>query len=155
MLNFIRRIYANRQRAIFRFWDGTRKRGVDPILVVRALESHPEFNWEVDPQLIEMEDADREAADGAFARIADATRMAFGIPLFDGKHGLTEGELLNLLGFFVGYLNALKKNTSTPLTSPEPTASASLGESDTTSPSVSGSMSGDRKTAAPVASSLP
>lgn len=136
-------IVGGDDRAIFRFHDGRRWRAVDPLVVYRALDAHPTFNWSSDPLLIERDD------DEALQRCVTAVRDAFGLPLFDGKHGLTESECYALLQDFTGYVGYVKKKRDTLPTSPEPTASEPLAAS-TTSPDLDcGCGSGESTDATP------
>lgn len=136
MLNVIRRWLFNRNRAIFRYWDGRKLRRIDPMVVYRRLDSHPDFDWETTP--VEVDAPSDAIAGPALAATAEAVREAFEIPVYDGKRGLTEGELTNLLIDYVEWLNALKKNTSEPPTSPPPTERESSPESTTKPAAVSG-----------------
>jgi hypothetical protein len=122
-LNWIRRRAWNRERAIFRYWDGARWRWIDPFLAFRRLADHPEFDWEKDPALIDF--ADQRTASGCADRTVRAVREVFGIPAFDGSRGtpagLTEAELIALLVAFTAYVTDAKKNTGPPATSSPPT----------------------------------
>lgn len=127
---------GRRTREIFRFWDGRRWRYADPLAVARALENNERFDWTTHPALTATGDLD------ALKVTADAVREAFALPLFDGRHGLTEGECLSLLADFTDYLDSLKKNTSPSPMWPVSTAS------DDPSPTKSSSDSGSTVTEA-------
>lgn len=138
-----------RQRAIFRYWDGTRERGADPAVVYRALVSHPTFDWETHPVLIDTGDKD------ALAITLGAIREVFGVVAWaednDGRStGLTDWETIDLLIQFNWYLGGLKKSTSPTPTLPPPTEPQSSAEtSNSTNVSLdSGSTPGELKTAA-------
>ena len=112
------------------------------MVATRLLESHEQFEWETTPKLIDA--PDRKISDEAAAITADAVRLAFGISEYDGRAGLTEGELISLLIDFSVFLSDVKKNTSDSLISPESSGSpSSPGESEdsTSSNSPSGSTS--------------
>ena len=110
MLNWFRRWIFNRQRAIFRFWNGRKWCYVDPMVAYQKLKNHPEFNLERDTV---FHDAGHE---DATALCLAATRSAFGVVEFDGQtmRGLTETETISLLGTFGAWMDFVKKNTSLP-----------------------------------------
>ena len=115
-----------RERDIFPFWDGKRDRKADPLAAYRALKADPEFNIDVDTELV------ASAGDlDSSAKMAAATRRAFGVPPFEAG-GLTEGECNTLFWAFMLYLNEKKNTDEPPLTSPEPTESTSPIESSAT-----------------------
>lgn len=139
----------DRQRAIFRYWDGTRERGADPAVVYRAFVSHPTFNWETHPVLIDTGDKE------ALTITLGAIREVFGVAAWseDGhgnSSGLTDWETIDLLIQFNHYIGGLKKSTSPTLTSPPPTVQPSSVETsnNTNALSDSGSTPGELKTAA-------
>lgn len=113
---WLARRYANRNRGLFRFFDGVKVREVDPIAVMMALHSHPEFRMDLDPK--------RAIADGdseAMQRMADAVYAAFRVPPFTvpRRPGLTQMEAAELLGVFLLSMDLQKKSTSKPPTSPQ------------------------------------
>lgn len=124
--------FQQRRRLIFKYWDGRRTRYADPIVLLRNLEDHPEFNIDVDPTLALSSVGDREAGE----RTVSAVRAAFGIFPFVDVHsfdGLTELECVALYVEFMEYLDALKKNGSRPPTPPGPSGPepSDILESDT------------------------
>lgn len=142
-----------RQRAIFRYWDGERERGIDPASVWRALVTHPKFNWETHPALID----DQNPAVGreALEITLNAIREVFDVGIWteDAQghaRGLTEWETINILVEFNQYLDSLKKSTNPTPTSPPPTAppSSEIVSASMNASSDSGSTSGEPKTAA-------
>lgn len=148
-----RRNKNERSRDIFRYWDGTRERGADPIKILRALIGDEKFNAEVHPDLALAGDIE------AMAVTMDATRKVFGLSEYsdaDGRDsGLTDGETLELLNRFGEYMESLKKSTSGPLTLPAATA-PSVSEASTTKPaSDSGSTWEEPKPAEPAECSMP
>lgn len=119
MFNFIRRWRLNRQRNIFRFWNGSRECRADPLAVWRSINADPEFSLIKHPEMIDAGDMDA-------IRIGVATvRRIFSIPSLE-KGGLTEQECLDLLIDFFDYTAALKKNINLPLTLRSPMASEPL-----------------------------
>lgn len=136
---FLRRawllIVGGDDRCIFRFYDGQRMRAVDPLVTYRLLDGHAEFNWLSDPKLIERpSDGDPlldRAKDEAMQKCVAAVREAFGLPVFDGRRGLTETECYALLLEFTMYVGAVKKKHDTLPISPEPTGSESSEPSTT------------------------
>jgi len=115
MFNWFYRWFYNRNRAIFRFWDGRRWRCVDPQAVWLSLNTNPEFDIENDPTF--HDNGHRDSTEKCLA----ATRTAFGVESFDGSNmsGLTEDETLGLYCQFGQWIQAVKKNISRPQTSSE------------------------------------
>jgi len=101
-------------RAIFRYFDGTKQRGIDPIAAFRSLVAHPDYDPESTPLLVGAGDA------AAYATMLKAARQVFGVTAWseDGG-GLTETETIELLISFGAYLNSLKKSGNPSLTSHE------------------------------------
>lgn len=116
--NAFERWVIDRRRAIFRFWDGRRVRGVDPIAVVRALRADDEYDEETHLKLADA------GHDDAIRITAAAVRRAFGMAGFAGG-GLTDLECLAVLLQFLNYLTDLKKKIGLLPNSPEPTGPAS------------------------------
>ncbi len=104
-------------RAIFGFWDGSKRRFIDPMIPFRALVQHDEFDWETTPKAIDIGDL---AAMGVTAK---AIRDAFGIaPINESAtSGLTESECVQLLFQFVDWMQGVKKKDSISQTSAPPT----------------------------------
>lgn len=142
LANWIRRKLQDRRRAIFRYWDGRRWRGADPLVAFRRMLNHPRFD--PDTHLAAADRGDQEA----LSIVVEATREIFEIPAWrDDQQGLTEAETLNLIGEFIEYLNALKKNGSRSPTSPEstgPGSSTPTNDVPTNAESVSGSIESER-----------
>lgn len=117
--------YTSRERNIFRFWDGSVQRGIDPLMVANKLLH--DVDIEADMKLASVTCPETEAALG---RIADRVRDVFGIPAFterDGKSsGLTIDEALSLLVRFNNYLADLKKKLDPSLTLPPATDSPTV-----------------------------
>jgi hypothetical protein len=149
MIRWMRNWWRERNRKIFRFWDGARVRRVDPIVVFRALRLVKDFDLENDLTGIASGD------DSACARAIAATRMVFGIQPWNEEDGLTEDETLDVLASFVLWWDELKKNSS-PLpispvaTVPSPASSVS-STADTTQSSACTPTSGAKNCAEQVA----
>jgi len=141
--DWIIRWVFNRNRRIYRFWDGRNRRAADPMVVYQRLLSCDDFDLETTPQLA-------EAGDLNSAEItAEAVRFAFDLPTFDGWQGLTILECMDLLGVYLAYLLALKKNIRrSPTTSHSTDSLADLPPSNS---SDSGSTSTDSENAMPSA----
>jgi len=123
------RLQRSPSRGLFRFSDGLRVREVDPIGVLMALESHPKFRLDLDPKRA-LEDGDQEA----MATMADAVRIAFGVPEFTSpkRPGLTVYECVELLAVFSLYVDSQKKSTKPSPISPASTASTSTASEEPT-----------------------
>ena len=133
MLNMLRRIFLNRHRLLFRFWDGRRIRRVDPVVVMRELMNSEHFSLEDDLKLLEVPDT--RLVLRKTGEISLGVREAFDLlDLEDG--GLTERECVGLCRLFLQYLGHVKKNggstqIASPPTEPLTTEPASAGVSDT------------------------
>jgi hypothetical protein len=106
-------------RGLFSFSDGYRIRSVDPIAVLNAMESHPQYRFDLHPARVL--EGEKEAMDIT----VDAVRQAFGIPPFTapGRPGLTHQECLRLLNAFRVHIAVQKKSTeSTAISSPSTAA---------------------------------
>lgn len=141
----------SRNRNIFRYYDGTRKRGIDPIHVIRSFAAHPTFNADTHIALAVAEEPDYESV----GICVQAVRDIFAVPPWHEKPGwfwtrqagLTEGECLAVLMQFCEFVGALKKNTRPTPTGPAatelspPTPSQDAQEPITSDTSACGSMS--------------
>lgn len=119
---------SKRDRKIFSFWDGTRWRRVDPLVVFRGLVDHPTYNMETHPLLVETGD------DEAYLVMLQATRDVFGIKPLSDDGGLTECETMGVHFAFSDFMVDLKKSISpglTPQSSTEPVSSPAISESPT------------------------
>lgn len=135
MLSRFRRWLWSRRRSIFRYYDGSKTRAIDPIAVAIALHEHPKFTFR---HLQEAAAGDQEAMLIVAATACDV----FGVtPLAaDGKSGLTIPERLELMLVFDVYCLALKKNIAPSPIPPTSTVSTSPKSSEpiTNDTSVSG-----------------
>jgi hypothetical protein len=113
---------AAKRRRIYRFFDGKRWRSIDPMVPFRTLAQHERFDWEKTPQELAaaQQIGDKTLFFQSASNTVDAIRQGFGLKPFD-QGGLTEFECVDLLLRFQEWLNVLKKNTSTPQISMEPT----------------------------------
>ena len=121
MFRFLRNLFSDRRRQIFKFSDGTRTRRVDPFAVLRAIDDHPAWVPHRDsPIMCHADKFGREALATTLQGISDV----FGVKrLQDDGSGLTQEETIQLWLDFIGFLNALKKNIVTPQNSPPATVS--------------------------------
>lgn len=144
MLGFLRKWRANRNRRIFRFWDGTQFRRMDPLEIMSAIETDPEFNPAVHCELVDAGDRDSTLI------LVNMVSRAFQVPAFDGTAGLTIRERIDLYQEFGTWVGALKKNIASKLNSlpssdlerafPKSNAAtiSVIAESSSTSPSSNG-----------------
>lgn len=140
------KIFHDASREIFVYWDGSRLRGIDPMLALRALHSHEIYNPETHPILAEQDD-------GAMQIMVQAGRDVFGLKPYEyRKGGLTETETVSLMVRFTLYLTELKKSTNPSPTSPASTEPPPSDQSATNAGSDSGSTSVAPKPAEPTAS---
>jgi hypothetical protein len=110
-----------RQRRIFRYFDGQRESSADPLAAWIALAEDAEFEIEKHTAAIDAGDSE------AYKVVSRAVRRVFNVkPFADG--GLTDQECLDLLLAFLGYMGSLKKSTNDSLTSSLPTESVSQPE---------------------------
>lgn len=126
LLNFFRR---KPQSKVFRYFDGIRERGIDPIVVMRNLSSHPVFNFQVHPELSNLAPAEgatpaevkqtMQIAAEATKVCVEAAREVFGLKPYDSvtDSGLTEGQALEVLDAFCEWFESLKKATAGRVTS--------------------------------------
>lgn len=115
-----------RQREIFTYWDGSKPRSADPIVVYRALKDDAKFNIDVHPALVDSGDAD------AIGITAAAVRSAFGVKSLDAG-GLTEQECISLLLEYFNWVEDVKKKDSQPLTS-QPASDTTLPPESSATP---------------------
>lgn len=102
------------EKQIFRYFDGKKERGADPIKTFRAILSHPKFNLQEHMASL-MDDgpsADTAVQTEASQIAVDSVREIFGLTGWseDTPDGLTEIETLEVLADFIIYMDGLKKN---------------------------------------------
>lgn len=116
MINLLRRFLFNRNRKIFRFWNGRRVCWADPVECWRELLADEHFDMARDAALMEL--PERVVADVAWVKCVNAVRRVFHVSTADDG-GLTESECVDLFRAFCVYVHALKKNSNpTPTQSP-------------------------------------
>lgn len=102
-------MFTKKERQIFRFYDGEKMVGRDPITIQTKLAtSHAD--WEVDIAL--LRGGTKESFE-AYDRLVSGARNAFGVKAFDevdGKEsGLLDAEVMEILIDYVGFLDEVKK----------------------------------------------
>jgi hypothetical protein len=111
----------NRQRLLFPYWDGSRKRLGDPLRIWRTITTDSTIDLEAMAPLVDL---NREPATSLMLA---AICRAFGVEKFDQdtNTGLTDWEILRLLWSLESYMLALKKNINPGQNLPPSTDSAS------------------------------
>lgn len=137
--------FRARRRAIFRFYDGSRDRAIDPLVAWRTMWEHPTCNPNTD-----FEPAVGIAPDGSSTkydpaaqdRVLDMARQMFGVKAYsEDNPGLTIEETFALLWRFMNYMNTLKKKPAVLPTPSEPSESGSSNPGNSTTAPVSESSS--------------
>jgi hypothetical protein len=151
-------LWSARERAIFRFWDGRRRRRVDPLAVEAALRKHGGDDWhrlilslnELDPATagklpptLQLQHANNRRAAGE--QLAAITRASFGIEPLSDRGGLTVTETFDVLADYLSYMTMLGEAVA-PFVIPSNVSPAPSGGDSTTAPSLA-STSGDKGTA--------
>lgn len=108
-----------RRRLLLSYWDGEHTRRADPFRLWRQLMNHPRAN------LVDMAPLVDQGHEPETTIVIEALAEVFAVKRWNGEFGLTDWEILNLLGALDEFLVALKKNTSPGPISPPPTASTS------------------------------
>lgn len=143
-MGLLSRLFRRRRPATFSYWDGARRRQIDPLAAWRALDQHPTFDLASHPK--QILDGDSEAIGVALPAI----REVFGIqPWSETQKGLTESETLVVLLAFMDYADALKKKPSRSPISPSPTAPPASGPLTPKPGLDSGSISSEPSAAPP------
>lgn len=133
--------WKQRQRAIFRYWDGRRTRAIDPLVAWRKMWEHPTCRPQDDFGPATGMNADGTATpfdQQALDRVLSMAREMFDLqPFSESSPGLTIDETLSVLWTFIAFMNALKKKRAPLPTTLPPTAASSSATSDipTTPPS--------------------
>ena len=113
-----RRRRQEKRRLLLEYWDGQRTRKADPWYLYRALLSQQEVDIvAVAPLVDQMQEPETSQVVGVIAR-------AFQVHRWDPvtQTGLTDCEILNLMGDLDAYLLAVKKKFSVGPTLQPPTA---------------------------------
>jgi hypothetical protein len=94
-----------RQRLLFRYWDGKAVRAIDPFRVYREVRADKSVDLEtIGPLVARWEEP-------ATSQLIDVICRVFGVARFDDKtdEGLTDPEMLNLFADLNDYLDYVKK----------------------------------------------
>ena len=109
-------------RFVFVFFDGQRRRKIDPWKTAMAVWSRPGFDPDALMEVVRSKPLTVRVFE-ASAEIAKHVREAFDVKtLADG--GLTDGECVHLLNDFMDMVGDVKKNTSTSPIAAAPTERA-------------------------------
>jgi hypothetical protein len=139
-----RQWWFNRYRLVFRYWDGSRTRLGDPLVLYRALTAHEDFRAD-DFKLLQM----RELFPKIVEKLAVVYRDVFGVKKPE-EGGLTEHECVANLRAFIEYLGLQKKSTGlTPILRPtteQESSASSVPETSTSADSPSSSISTESNT---------
>lgn len=127
IFRWIRNRRWNKRRLLFRFYDGSKIRSIDPVVAGIALHAHDTFVYR---HLHEAANGDAESQ----LIVAQTASDVFGVAAVDndGSHGLTISERVELMMAFDLWLMALKKNIARSPTSATYTVLTSHGSSETT-----------------------
>lgn len=128
-LGRLARWWRDRSRAIFVYYDGSRRRRADPVAVGAALEeAEPEYisllaeinqpPAALPPGPVRDELAARQRA--AAARLVAMARRAFGLPPLSDADGVTDGEALGVLTQYFLFMEDLADEARPFATSPQP-----------------------------------
>ncbi len=141
--NWLTRRIVHRRRQIFRYFDGRCWRMGDPFRLWRALESHETFNLDT------MHEAIDDGIEPECSIGLAAIQEVFQIAPYDGRNGLQDWELGDLLARFLEYISDVKKKPAPGLTSPAATDPESstdpMDRSETTSCSSDSSSTSNGK----------
>lgn len=121
MFAWLYRLFTHRNDPrLFVYWDGSRRRRIDPLRAFRALSAHPTYRPDVTPIMADAGDPE------ALATMLQAAQDVFDVRPFDEAtgHGLTENEMLDLMVDFTIWLESKKKSMPT-----SPTSSGTTAES--------------------------
>ena len=150
--------FSNKRRNIFRYWDGSRTRAIDPAVAWRMMWEHPECdpNRDFGPATTVGPDNTHVEFDGAAQdRVLSMIRDMFHVKAYaEDSPGLTIDETFGLLWSFMKYMEGLKKKRGPLPTMSAPSASSSSDESSITpQESDSASIESESRSAEPLSSS--
>tara|TARA_Y100000310_G_scaffold199050_1_gene199031 strand:- start:3008 stop:3460 length:453 start_codon:yes stop_codon:yes gene_type:complete len=114
------------QRELLRFHDGEKIRRVDPFAVWRVIDSHPDWDPEIQgPKVDAWQEPETSVVVGIFSK-------AFGVKQFDPETntGLSDREIIGIWLLLNEFISAVKKNSSRGQASPQPTDSASSSSTE-------------------------
>lgn len=118
---FVQRFFNNRNRALFRYWDGIKWRSADPLVILRGIAEHPQLTTDHLKLLENPKGIPQDIAIEAFDVVLLATRDVFGIQAWtESQPGLTQAETRDTLSRFMAFVGQLKKSGSPMPISPEP-----------------------------------
>ncbi len=140
--------WTRQRRDIFQYWDGVRKRSIDPEVAWKLMWSDPDCVIKDDFKSADAGDVD------AWDRIQAMGRRMFGVKAYsDTQPGLTEHELSKLIGEFVRYMGVLKKKQEKSRTLWALSVGGLQGASTTQPESESSSTPSESKSEEPLATS--
>lgn len=115
-LSALRDWWVTRQRDLFVYWDGTRRRRADPIRAAKAIEQAcPDYRDKLLESVQDLakvpvgplrNDA-RERKSRAAEALVAASRQAFGLKPLTDADGVTDGEAVRVLVEFFSYMEGL------------------------------------------------
>lgn len=122
-------MYTAEERQIYRFFDGTKQRGVDPLATWRRFVTAPDFDAAADLQSVIDRPEDMES----IARVVTAARAALKVGEYNDEDGsgLTDTEVLQAIGGLVVFMQDLQKKMPISPTSQDATDCPTEGESVT------------------------
>lgn len=113
-------VFNQEEVKIFKFWDGEKNRGIDPLDASIMLGRDGSFDWQA--VAVRSQTGDLAAVGELVEQVRTIFKLKHYEILDDGKEvGVTSSEVLNILMDFMAYMDTLKKNiddtaTSTPST---------------------------------------
>src|SRR3990167_1585100 len=144
--------YRQRARNIFHFWDGTKRRAIDPAVAWRKMWEDDDCNPQRDfgPACGIGSDGSPVTFEAAAQeRVLGMARRMFGIQAWsETPPGLTIDETFSLLWSFLGYMDQLKKKRAPLPPTSQPTDQVSSEETSTTRPSSDSNSTGHSSTSA-------
>lgn len=118
---YVQRYFNNRNRALFKYWDGIRWRAVDPLVALRKIADHPKLTTDHLKMLENPQGLPEGLAIEAFDTVLVATRDVFNVREWtENRKGLTQAQTRDLLSQFMGYISLLKKSGNNQQIMPEP-----------------------------------
>lgn len=141
MFQWLARLFGRRSRRdIFEFFDGEKRRRIDPLAVLRQLNANPTFSDNL--RLLHAAKDEDQFTAAANAEVLAAIRAAFGVQPVGDTGGLTETETAQLFDDFWAFVEDLKKKSprwqNLRATTPAPSTSV---QPPATTPPTSGSGS--------------
>lgn len=103
-------------RRLFRYWDGSRTRWIDPLQATYRLE----ISVDAESCLLDLKSADDATRRAGAERLANAVRDVFGLQPIDASgRGTSNEEAVQIYCWLFDYNEALKKNGVPLWTSPQ------------------------------------